>query len=148
MKKHKSIVDEKILQEFPKYRGIDIINHVYNSFNIEMAIGFAALYSPEIIEVDGCILISHFYNGDIEGLREEYKDTQTIEKWVNTWSIGELVKYDKKLDKDILYDTFGECLKQFWQMRANQLFPDKEIIVELGMELLGENGLAITMYQQ
>ncbi|MCL2212661.1 MAG: hypothetical protein FWB93_02355 [Oscillospiraceae bacterium] len=147
MKKHTSIVEEKILQEFPCWRGVNLLNHVQNSFNIEMALGFAALYCPEIIEVDGCVLISRFYNGDIERLRELYTDTQKIEKWVNTWSIGALIKYEDELGKDILYDVFGECLKHFWQLRANQLFPDKNIVVELGMELLGERGLAITMYQ-
>lgn len=35
-----------------------------------------------------------------------------------------------------------------WSRRAKELFPDKNIIVEYGEELMGELGLSITLYQQ
>ena len=40
---------------------------------------------------------------------------------------------------------FGE---DFWKNRVKELFPQKEIIVELRNDLMGEFGLCITMYEK
>ena len=73
MKKYKSIINEKILNDFSEIQGRSLMNHVANSYNIEMAIGFASLFCPEIIEVDNCIFISEFYNGNIDELKNTIK---------------------------------------------------------------------------
>ena len=79
MKIYKSIVDERILHDFSKIQGRSLMNHVANSYDIETAISFASLFCPEIIEVDDCIFISEFYNGNIMELRKIYKNTKDIE---------------------------------------------------------------------
>ena len=42
------------------------MNHVANSYSIEMAIGFGSLFCPEIVEEEDCIFIAKLYNGTIE----------------------------------------------------------------------------------
>ena len=86
MKIYKSIVDERILHDFSKIQGRSLMNHVANSYDIETAISFASLFCPEIIEVDDCIFISEFYNGNIMELRKLYKNSKDIEMFVNSWS--------------------------------------------------------------
>ena len=58
------VLIKEIFFELLKDKTIDrtLMNHVANSYNIEMAVGFAALFCPEIIEVDGCIFIGSITN--------------------------------------------------------------------------------------
>lgn len=36
----------------------------------------------------------------------------------------------------------------YWDRRVEELFPNRNIIVEMGMELFGEFGLSITLYEE
>ncbi len=36
----------------------------------------------------------------------------------------------------------------FWQLRVNSLFPSRDIVVEIGEEIMGEEGLTVTLYQK
>lgn len=149
MKTYKSIIDEKILSDFSEIRGRTLMNHVANSYNIEMAIGFASLFCPEIIEVDGCIFISEFYNGDITELRKYYNNTKDIEMFVNSWSLQSLLKDCDVLDYSVNYiEEFAKAIQYFWQIRVNSLFPNRNIIVEIGEGIMDEEGLAVTLYQK
>lgn len=149
MKIYKSIVNEKILSDFSKIQGCSLINHVANSYNIEMAIGFASLFCPEIIEVDNCIFISEFYNGNIMELRKLYNNTKDIEMFVNSWSLQSLVKGCCAIDCSVDYiEEFAKAIQYFWQLRVNSLFPDRDVVVEIGEEIMGEEGLTVTLYQK
>jgi len=144
----KSVADEKILSDFSEIRGRTLMNHTANSYNIEMALGFANLFCPEVIEIDGCIFISEFYNGDIENLKNEHKSVKEIEMFVNSWSLTSLVKDCDELDYSVNYiDEFAKAIKYFWQMRFNSLFPDRNVVVEIGYGIMGEEGLTVTVYQ-
>jgi len=148
MKRHKNVVDEKILNSFSEIRGVTLMNHTSNTYNIEMAIGLASLYCPEVVEVDGCIFIAEFYNGNIESLREWLKNTRDIEMFVNSWSLTELLAYDEKLDYHINYiDEFARAIQYFWQLRMNHLFPDRNVVVEIGDNIMGEAGVTVVVYQ-
>lgn len=148
MKKYESIVNPNIFRKFKNIRGTTLINHVSNSYDIEAAIGFATLYCPEIIEVEDCIFISEFYNGNIESLKAWLKSRKEIELFVNSWSLTGLLMDNDELDYNINYiDEFGKAIQYFWQMRVNHLFPDKKICVEIGEAIMGEIGLTVTLYQ-
>jgi hypothetical protein len=113
-----------------------------------MALGFANLYCPKVVEVDGCIFISEFYNGNINSLKKRYDNKKDIEMFVNSWSLTSLLSYNEKLDYSVDYiDEFGKAIQYFWQMRMNFLFPNKKITVEIGEGIIGEEGLSVTVYQ-
>jgi len=149
MKIFQSIVDEKILNNFSDIMGRSLMNHVANSYDIEMAIGFAALFCPEIVYVEGCVLISEFYNGDIEELKKEYATTKEIEMFVNSWSLTHMLKSCSDLDYQVNYiDEFSKAIQYFWQLRVNTLFPNKNVIVEIGENIMGEEGVVVAVYQK
>ena len=115
MKIFKSIVDERILHDFSKIQGRSLMNHVANSYDIETAISFASLFCPEIIEVDDCIFISEFYNGNIMELRKLYKNTKDIEMFVNSWSLQSLVKECDVINSSGDYiEEFAKAIQYFW----------------------------------
>lgn len=149
MKIYKSIVDESILKTFSVVGGQTLISHVYNLYNIEMAISFAGLFCPEIVEIEDCIFISEFYDGDMEGLKKYYKNRKDMEMFVNAWSLTDLLHYFEGLDETVNYiDEFAKAIQYFWQMRLNMLFPDRNIVVEIGENLMGEEGVTVVVYQE
>lgn len=52
------------------------------------------------------------------------------------------------MENDKIIDEFAKALVYFWDKRVKELFPNKNIIIEIGDEIIGELGLAITMYEQ
>ncbi len=148
MKIHKSIVDEKILSDFSEINGCTLMNHVANSYNIEMAIAFANLFCPTIIEEEGCLFISEFYNGDIGELKKIYNSNKEIEMFVNSWSLQSLLKDSNNLNYSIDYiGEFAKAMQYFWQLRVNSLFPNRNVVVDVGDGIMGEEGLTVTLYQ-
>ena len=104
-----------------------------------------------MIEVEDHYFIRAFYDDfDINDLRKKFKnDKREIERRVNVWSVSGLflMSYTKSIENDAIFDEFCKVLKFFWELRFKTLFPDKKFTVELGYQLYGENGVAITVYQ-
>jgi hypothetical protein len=150
MHKFESIMSNDIMREFKKIRGRTLMNHSFNSCSIEAAISIASVFCPEIIEVGDYIFISEFYNGNIDSLEKEFnKDRKKIEMWVNSWALADFFReaYDNSVDNDKILEEFGKAIKHFWSLRFRDLFPDRNIAVEIGDNMLGETGLAVTVYQ-
>ncbi|GMA60395.1 hypothetical protein GCM10025859_08350 [Alicyclobacillus fastidiosus] len=51
------------------------------------------------------------------------------------------------MDNDAIFDEFCKVVQHFWTERVKDLFPERNIVVEIGWEIVGEKGMAITMYQ-
>ncbi len=151
MKKYESIVNNGIMKYFIEIRGKTLMNHAANSCNIENTLAVASVFCPEIIEVKDYIFISEFYNNNIDSLEETYgKDKRKIEMFVNSWSLTDffLQGNEELMNLDDLIEEFGKVIKYFWTIRFKELFPDKNIIVKTGFEILGESGLTVTVYQK
>ena len=86
----------------------------------------------------------------IRKLEKQYHNSKKdIEMSVNTWSIGDFFVGDTSdlMDNKRVLNEFGNVLVYFWRCRVKELFPNRNIIVELGDELMGEMGLCITLYE-
>jgi len=150
MKVYKSIADNEIMKYFKTTMGRSLMNHASNTCGIEETLAVASVLCPEVVEVNGCVLISEFYNGNIDSLEEQYKHKKKdIEMFVNSWSLADffLQASDESVYKDEIIEEFGKVLQYFWSARMKELFPDKKIVVELGDAIMGERGLTITVYQ-
>jgi hypothetical protein len=127
------------------------MNHASNACGIEETIAVASVLCPEIIEIKGYIFIAEFYNGNIDNLEEQYKyNKKMIEMSVNSWSLAEffLQASNESVHVDAIIEEFGKVIKYFWEKRMIELFPDKTIVVEIVDEIMGENGLSVTLYQE
>ena len=47
----------------------------------------------------------------------------------------------------MLYE-FAKAIQYFWQKRFDELFPDKNVVVEIGDDIMGEEGVTVTVYQK
>lgn len=155
----KSIVDETIKNEIIAANWCtDLIQYSTWKCKMDGLIAAAYLFCPQIIQVENYIFIKRFWNCGVEesierirSLEEQYgNDKKTIEMSVNTWSIGDYFIGDasKLMDDEKLIQQFGDALVYFWKTRVKELFPEREITVELGNDLMGEFGLCITMYEE
>lgn len=52
------------------------------------------------------------------------------------------------MDNDEIIMQFGKAIKYFWENRVKDLFPNREIVVKIGNNLMGELGLCVTMYEE
>ena len=149
MNRYESIVSETLFRDFPERCGATWMNHVANTCDIKTALGLANLFCPAVVEEDGCILIAEFYRGGVEELRRSGKTTQEIERFINSWSLASLLKSTpEQIISDADLEAFARAIQYFWQLRMRSLFPEKEIVVEIGEGLMGEEGLAVTVYQK
>ncbi len=161
IKKYNSIVNNDIKENIKDSDWVEDLVH-YGLFKnqIDGTLAAAALFCPDIICVKDYVFIKMFLdNSDndeglilmVEKLEEKYNYCKKdVEMVINSWSLGDFFLGDNSQlpcnDENIYH--FGEALRYFWQMRVNQLFPKKSIVVELGYELMGELGLCITMYEE
>jgi len=154
---YKSIVDNSIFSEFEEQRGICLFNHSENSNFIDDFISVAHVLCPNVIEVEGHVFIDRFFNcsekealGALKELKKQFNnDKKQIEQWVNAWSFGDFFigKYSPSLENDKILYQFGDILVYYWTRRFKELFPDRNIIVEYGEDLMGETGPTIIVYE-
>lgn len=150
MRVYESIASDCIMRLFSSIRGRTLMNHAFNSCGIENMLASASVFCPEVVEVNDCVFISEFYNGNIESLEQRYGgDKKQIEMFVNSWSLADFFLLDDpSVHVDETLEAFGETLCYFWRMRFRELFPERKIVVELGDAIMGEWGLTITVYQE
>ena len=154
---YRSIIDKNIKKEFKDSDWCpSLMYYGTRQCKIDGLIAAAYLFCPEIIEIEGHIFIKEFCNfkeGEeiefLNDLKQYYNNKKDIEMSVNSWSIGEFFLGDIELmDNENVLTEFGKALVYFWKRRAEELFPNRNIIVEMGMELFGEFGLSITLYEE
>ena len=138
----------------------DLVHYGLFKNQIDGTLAAAALFCPDIICVKDYVFIKMFLeNIDndeeliamVKRLEEKYNYCKkNVEMVINSWSLGDFFLGDNSQlpcsDENIY--NFGEVLCYFWQMRVNQLFPEKNIVVEMGYGIMGELGLCITMYEE
>lgn len=159
VKIYKSIVDNKIIQEIREASWCsDLFQYAIDKCKIDGMIAAAYMLCPNIIQVKDYIFIEKFWNHNttesmeyIKKLEKQYDfDKKMIEMSVNSWSIGDLFIGDinEMMNNDNVLIQFGDTLVYFWKMRVRELFPNRNIVVETGHNLVGEFGLCITMYEE
>ena len=160
VKVYKSFIDEKIFNEFKSQRGDSLFNHSANSNYIDDFISVAYVLCPDIIDVNDYIFIADFFKScgepeenELSKLRSLEKqhnnDKKKVEQWVNSWGFGSFFigKDCESMDNEKILLQFGEILVYYWSKRVKELFPERNIIVEYGEKIMGEEGLTITLYE-
>jgi hypothetical protein len=102
------------------------MNHAFNTCGLEQQLTVASVLCPEIIEVNGYILISQFYNGNIEITESRFDyDRKKIEMFINSWSLGDffLLVRDESVENNVLLEEFGKVIQYFWSMRLKEIIP-------------------------
>lgn len=158
IKIYESIADDRIISEINNMSWCkSLFDYATIKCQIDGLISAGNLFCPNIIQIKEYIFIEKFWNiskdksiNYIEKLEKQYNfDKRLIEMFVNSWSIGDLFVGDNRdlMDNIKVLKQFGNILVYFWRQRVKELFPNKDIRVYLGENLMGEYGLSITMYE-
>lgn len=154
----KGIVGNKIFEEFEEQKGVSLFNHSANCCCIDDFLSIAYTLCPDIIEINGYIFVSDLFDAKgekafekIRRLEEQFDGNKNkIEQWVNSRSLGDFLigSYTQSMENDKIIDEFAKMLVYFWDRRMKEILPNRNIVIEIGNEIMGELGLAITIYEQ
>ena len=125
----------------------------------KQVIKLAYILTPNFIVVEDCVFAEDLYYITAEKNRFVRRsfgkkvydlkqmcdgDRKKMEMTVNSWSVFDLLAiYGIELEDssdDSIVEEYAEILLYFWQLRVKNLFPDRQINVELGYEIMGELG--------
>lgn len=159
IREYESVVNKDLIKEFGGAKECactDLFTFALRKCSIDGIIAAANFLCPDMVCVRGYVFIKAFLGNetnadDILRLIEDCgSDKKSVEMRVNTWSIGDFFvgSKDPLLDNERALQAFGEVIVYFWKRRAKELFPDKNITVELGNNLEGEYGPCVTMYEE
>lgn len=111
-------------------------NYVGFNASIQLALGFAKFYYPEVIIKDKCfILKDKFDEKTFEKWKEDCGGDKTeIEKMMNLYNVDDFFEEktdfdDPNISKQI--QSLAVVLKTFWNMSFKERFPDKSIIIDV-----------------
>lgn len=149
------LFDDAISNEFMEWKNANPTTFNWWSYlnlkaDLPMALGFAKLYYPEIVEVDGCFLLRDLFSEErYEGWKEECNGDKTgIEKMMNLYWLYDFfhrnTKDDGCIDEQLI--AFGNVLSLFWNMSFKERFPDKRIVVKVFAE--ADGAMCITVFQE
>ena len=154
---YRSIIDKNIKKEFKDSNCyLSLMDYGTRQCKIDGLIAAAYLFCPEIIEIEGHIFIKEFCTYEegeeiefLNELKEQYINKKDIEMSVNTYTLCDFFLGDnEQINGENIFKEFGNALVYFWKKRVDELFPERNVVVEMGMKLFGEFGLCITLYEE
>jgi hypothetical protein len=104
---------------------------------LTLAIAFGRLFWPELIEVDGCVLIrDHYRRPNFELWRDHFSgDIAEIEKMINHIDLEDLYHAaGDNLDEataDKVLSELAQIISQTWAAALRERFPDRRFSVGL-----------------
>jgi hypothetical protein len=152
MKEIKSPVDVDIMDMFPSwYPYKSFINFVANFGSVESFIATAGVLMPNIIEVNGCIILKENYPYYLDIFNVYKEDIKTIERKVNLLALTDLHHFlskDSPIIDEALFVKEAQIIVVFWKQYLKSLYPNKIFEFEIGEDgLLDEFGVCITFSQ-
>lgn len=165
MQIYESIVPEGLLAhvegwaELHSEKGYTWADFASGTTGLAQTLAVANLLWPTLVEVEGYVFIVKFHaqfspESRLHALREQFgDDKRRIERFVNAWAMTDFFRSDQfasapELGDEALLAAFGSALQLLWTLRLQTVFPDREFVVELGENIEGEDGLAITVYEK
>jgi hypothetical protein len=122
----------------------DYLSHVREG--PEVAFVYGKIFWPDLIEVDGFVLLSENYDEvNYKRIRSEYPDS-VIEDTINTTYIDDLFGAGDIDVSDEVWEALGQLICETWKARAELLFKRPFVCEFNWYSEYGEPG--VTMYQQ
>ncbi|MBQ9134415.1 MAG: hypothetical protein IJX64_07785 [Clostridia bacterium] len=164
MKNEYEYIESSVSIQGENFFKLDCVEEVFTRIAVKDVFAIAYLFSPDFIRIKDYIFVADFFNRygkktaslsehlkKVKRLEKTYNgDRLKIEKAINSWSIHDFFCSEfglKNLNEEYI-ERFGNILVEHWRTRVKTAFPDRDIVVELGYEIMGELGLTITVYQR
>jgi hypothetical protein len=144
------LISEYIMWKKANPQNFSWWNYINLKSDLQTALGFAKFFYPEILEIDGCILLKDKFSKELYELwRCECNGEKTcIEKMMNLYQLKDFFHINTQDDGNlnVKIKALGEVLTLFWSMSFQNRFPDRLIKVKVFEEKDGE--LFITVFEE
>lgn len=102
--------------------------------DLATSLGFAKLFCPEMMEVDGCYVLKHRYNAkNFNEWKESGLTLEELESVTNMYEITDFFTTNLIVDENYseMIDALGEVLKYFWTLTLKNRYPNIPFVVNL-----------------
>ena len=146
----------EILKKKFQTADLDLFDYALWKNGIDGLIATTNVFAPDFVEIDGYVFLyqtikyNDYENSDfIIDLKNRFGTKKEIERYTNCICLGDLfINSDTKLlDDEFVLNKFTECLSYFWKIHLKHLFPQRKFIIEKGLDLCGDLGLCLTIYE-
>jgi hypothetical protein len=134
------------LKEWNNGRSVDPKYYIAAIGNYEHAIAHGRLFWPDFTEHDDCIFFSDSFTEDNyqNWMKSSDNDKDAVQRVMNHQHISDMFPNIDPEENQIVY--LGRLLKEIWQTKLNQEFPEHNFIVELIDDDEYFDELQITIY--
>jgi hypothetical protein len=149
------LFDDDLIKEYQEWRGANPESFSWWSYvnmksDLQTALAFAKFFSPELIEIEGCLILKDKYDEALfKDWVDECKDDKTcIEKMMNIYELNDFFHINRNETEyeDRQFEALGDVLKHFWSMSFKHNYPNRNIIIDVFKEM--DERLFITVYEQ
>lgn len=92
----------------------------------EVALAYVSVFLPDIVEVDGFILIKENYDAEYLARVVATCAREKVEATINTTYLQDLFGSGTEGVDFSVWTAIGELVRDCWKKRAESLFPDRE----------------------
>lgn len=145
-------IQEDLLEEYSAFKkanpnSFNMWSYLNMKSDLQTALGFAHFYSPEVVEIENCIILKDRYFPKLyEQWKSETNDKTTLEKMMNLYEIKDFFHINRNLEEDEHKQllVFATVIQFYWNQSFKVRYPDKDLIVDVFEEF---GGLFITVYE-
>ena len=135
------IFNERIVPEYVEWKEANKESFTWWNFvnmksDIQLALGFAKFFYPEVIIKDDCFLLKDNFNESrYQGWKKDCNgNKQQIETMMNMYGVDNFFENNSDFNNQFIDDrieALAKALKLFWSMSFKERFPEKNIIVDI-----------------
>jgi hypothetical protein len=129
---YKQLIPE--LETYFRDHPVDLEAWLSSFGRFDHGIAYAALFWPDFIEVDGCILLGTTVPETYKDWKAEYPDDPSrIEAVLNHRHVFDLFSGSEQPSSELVRQL-GRILKDMWSTKLRRDFPDREFVVSFPEE--------------
>ena len=146
--------DDNLIQEYTQWKqgnkdSFTWWNYVNMKADLDLALGFARFYCPDVVIAEDCFILKDRYREDtFQAWKKECQNKTEVEKMMNLYELADFFHIHTKADEhyDEKITVLGNILQFFWTMSFKERFPERNIVVSVFDDFDGEH--FITVYQR
>ncbi|MBO8172807.1 MAG: hypothetical protein H0Z33_13085 [Bacillaceae bacterium] len=145
--------EDELIKDYYEWKNANPGNFNWWSYinlksDLQTALGFARFFYPDIVEIDGCIILKHRFSKKLykEWKKECDSEKTCIEKMMNLYQLKDFFHLNTQDDGNLedQVKALGDVLKLFWSMSLKDRFPDRVF----NIKVFDDNGnLFITIFE-
>lgn len=112
----------------------------------ELALAYSSVFWPELVEIDGFVLIKENYDADCLARVRAECGPENVEGRINTTYLQDLFGPGAEGADEWVWTALGELIRDAWKAHAEALFPGREFAATFAW-YSEDSDPGVTLYQ-